>query len=110
MGERTEAQARAAALLDAYTAFNETGSVEAKRALDRAERALLDYLLTTFPLPEGDTLAAMAGSPTIQALDGVPDELVPPCIIRDLIVNHGVAFNRRLGAWLRFTRRYVGTC
>lgn len=81
-----------------------------KEASDKAQAELLDLLVSSCPCPDHcisglrDTHDVSISEP---GLSIICDGDLPAVVVGALIVQHSVAFNRKLRPWQRFQRRYL---
>jgi hypothetical protein len=98
-------------VVTAHRALCQKNDKHSKALADRCEQTLIDGLLSDYPLPEGaditDKPDANQITLTAERLATVPEAWVPMVVIEHLITQHHVRFNRKLGAWQRFQRRYL---
>lgn len=98
-------------VIEAHQALTHSKTNSIKALADRAERILIERMLSDYPLPETKDIAdkpCMHGvSLNVEALQALPDAWVPVAVIEKLITEHRIAFNRKLGSWQRFQRRYL---
>lgn len=99
---------REAIVAKAMTAIEAKGA--GKEASDKAQAELLDLLVSSCPCPD-HCMSGLRDTHDVSisetGLSIICDGDLPAVVVGALIVQHAVAFNRKLRPWQRFQRRYL---